>query len=53
VDRGTLVGEDVGHTQTQAANPRALGGVLFIDEAYAPVPDGRGNDFDKRPSPRW
>jgi SpoVK/Ycf46/Vps4 family AAA+-type ATPase len=46
-DRSTLVGEYVGHTapRTQAVFRRAVGGVLFIDEAYALVPEGQGSDF--------
>ncbi|MER6103803.1 right-handed parallel beta-helix repeat-containing protein [Streptomyces sp. NPDC001832] len=47
VDRSALVGEYVGHTgpRTTAAFQQALGGVLFIDEAYALAPAHMGNDF--------
>ncbi|SEO71611.1 right-handed parallel beta-helix repeat-containing protein [Actinacidiphila rubida] len=46
-DRTALVGEYVGHTapKTTGVFRQALGGVLFIDEAYALVPVGQSNDF--------
>lgn len=47
VDRGGLVGSHVGETaiKTQAVIQQALGGVLFVDEAYTLAPEHAGNDF--------
>lgn len=47
VDRGGLVGQYVGETpqKTKRQIERAMGGVLFIDEAYALVPRQGGFDY--------
>lgn len=49
VDRSDLISSHVGGTEekTTAAIESALGGVLFIDEAYA-LTGGGGNDFGKQ-----
>lgn len=47
VERKDLIAEYVGQTapKTEDVIQRAMGGVLFIDEAYSLAPEGKTNDY--------
>jgi SpoVK/Ycf46/Vps4 family AAA+-type ATPase len=49
-DRSGLIGKYIGDTEdkTLAVINEAMGGVLFIDEAYALVSDGGDNDYGRK-----
>lgn len=49
VERSSLVGAWIGHTEerTAAAIDEAMGGVLFVDEAYQLTVEATPNDFGK------
>lgn len=50
VERSNLVGSYVGHTEknTKQVIEEAMGGVLFVDEAYQLTLENSGNDFGKQ-----
>lgn len=50
VDRSSLVGRYIGHTEenTSKAIDAAMGGVLFVDEAYQLQVEGSANDFGQQ-----
>jgi SpoVK/Ycf46/Vps4 family AAA+-type ATPase len=50
VERSTLVGKFIGETEanTTKAIKEAMGGVLFVDEAYQLTDDSSDNDFGKK-----